>query len=78
MGLIGQDRSLQAEVIFPDFCHFLRREGRFVEGLGVGGLLLALRADGAPAILGPFSSRVGPWAAGHWAGITRAPPPEQT
>ena len=75
VGLIGQDRSLQAEVIFPDFCHFLRREGRFAEGLGLGGLLL--RVDGAlvaSCLLRPFSpSCLGPWTAWHWAGIPRAP-----
>lgn len=73
VGWIGQDRSLQAEVIFPDFCHFLRREGRFLEGPGVGRLLLALRADGvfaASCLPRPSSSPCpGPWTAWHGARI---------
>lgn len=54
VGLIGQDRSLQAEVIFPDFCHFLRREGRFVEGLGVGGLFVGSESRWGSCLPRPF------------------------
>lgn len=47
-------------------------------GLGLGGLLLALRADGPPSSCfpGPFSSScLGSWEAWPWTGIAWACPP---
>lgn len=67
VGLIGQDRSLQAEVIFPDFCHFLRREGRLQRARGLEDFRWLWKQMGPPlppVCSGPFpSSYPRPWAA---------------